>query len=179
MPKVEYRDIAGFKGYRVGSDGTVWTCRYCRGRLRVYKEPWRLVRQDKTKRGYHRVDLTDWNGVTVRRLVHQLVLEAFVGPRPPGLVTCHDPDPNKSNNNLSNLRWGTHLDNTNDRRELNDYNGFNLKLTSEQVLQIRREAKNGKPLKQIAREFAIAEGTTHAIVKRKIWTWLKDEDNPN
>jgi hypothetical protein len=24
---VEYRDIQGFPGYRIGSDGTVWTCR--------------------------------------------------------------------------------------------------------------------------------------------------------
>lgn len=38
------------------------------------------------------------------RFVHQLVLEAFVGPRPEGLVCCHwDDDP--SNNRLSNLRY--------------------------------------------------------------------------
>lgn len=25
-PTVEYRDIEGFPGYRIGSDGTVWSC---------------------------------------------------------------------------------------------------------------------------------------------------------
>ena len=50
----------------------------------------------------------------VNRLVHQLVLEAFVGPRPDGLVACHrDDDPD--NNHVSNLRWGTYSDNTYDQ----------------------------------------------------------------
>lgn len=45
-------------------------------------------------------------GRTHDRKVHQLVLEAFVGPRPEGFVGCHwDDDP--SNNRLENLRWDT------------------------------------------------------------------------
>lgn len=44
-----------------------------------------------------------------------LVLEAFVGPRPPGLDGCHN-DGNKLNNSLSNLRWATRKDNMADAR---------------------------------------------------------------
>jgi hypothetical protein len=44
-------------------------------------------------------------GVRHRRL-HRLVLEAFVGPCPPGLQACHADDV-KANNVLSNLRWDT------------------------------------------------------------------------
>lgn len=41
------------------------------------------------------------------RLVHQLVLEAFCGPRPLGMECCHwNDDP--SDNRLDNLRWDTH-----------------------------------------------------------------------
>lgn len=40
------------------------------------------------------------------RVIHQVVLEAFVGPRPPGMEACHN-DGDKSNNALSNLRWDT------------------------------------------------------------------------
>lgn len=47
------------------------------------------------------------------RLVHRLVLEAFVGPCPPGHECCHrDGDP--SNNCLDNLYWGTRSDNVRD-----------------------------------------------------------------
>jgi hypothetical protein len=48
------------------------------------------------------------------RYVHQLVLEAFVGPRPSGMECCHgDGDP--SNNRLVNLRWDTKSSNVLDR----------------------------------------------------------------
>lgn len=41
------------------------------------------------------------------RTVHQLVLEAFVGPRPVGLEGCHWNDV-KTDNRLENLRYDTH-----------------------------------------------------------------------
>lgn len=43
--------------------------------------------------------------------IHVLVLEAFRGPRPAGLIACHN-DGNVDNNCLSNLRWDTHQANT-------------------------------------------------------------------
>lgn len=39
--------------------------------------------------------------------VHNLVLEAFVGRRPPGLIACHN-NGDHHNNHLSNLRWDTY-----------------------------------------------------------------------
>jgi hypothetical protein len=47
------------------------------------------------------------------RLVHHLILEAFVGPRPAGLIGCHN-DGNPQNNWPSNLRWDTHASNSAD-----------------------------------------------------------------
>jgi hypothetical protein len=48
-------------------------------------------------------------------LVHRLVLEAFVGPCPPGYLGLHRDD-NPTNNVPSNLYWGTYADNARDRR---------------------------------------------------------------
>lgn len=45
--------------------------------------------------------------------VHILVIEAFIGPRPEGMMTCHWDD-DKLNNHYTNLRWGTHGDNQRD-----------------------------------------------------------------
>jgi HNH endonuclease/NUMOD4 motif len=44
------------------------------------------------------------------RYVHQLVLEAFVGPCPEGLNGLHWDD-DRSNNHISNLYWGTQSEN--------------------------------------------------------------------
>lgn len=44
-------------------------------------------------------------------LAHRLVLEAFVGPRPYGHEALHHDDC-RTNNVLSNLRWGTPQENT-------------------------------------------------------------------
>ncbi len=54
------------------------------------------------------------NGVRRSRNVHLLVLEAFVGPCPPGLE-CRHLDGDKGNPALSNLVWGTRGDNNRDR----------------------------------------------------------------
>lgn len=48
-----------------------------------------------------------------RYYVHRLVLEAFVGPAPSGLIGCHDDD-DPSNNRLGNLAWGTRAKNVYD-----------------------------------------------------------------
>ncbi len=46
--------------------------------------------------------------------VHALVLEAFVGPKPPGMETRHL-DGNPANNHVDNLVWGTHTQNMHDK----------------------------------------------------------------
>lgn len=55
--------------------------------------------------------------VTIERRkvrVHRLVLEAFVGPCPPGLQGLHRND-DPAVNSLGNLYWGTPAENMNDR----------------------------------------------------------------
>lgn len=56
-------------------------------------------------RRYPRIGLCDGQK-QITRPIHVLVLEAFVGPRPPGMHALHfDDDP--TNNSVTNLRWGT------------------------------------------------------------------------
>ena len=65
------------------------------------------------KRGHLRVSLSK-NGRLYVALVHQIVLEAFVGPRPEKQEVRHL-DGNPENNHLSNLRYGTRSENMYDR----------------------------------------------------------------
>src|SRR5262249_29683708 len=106
---VGYRPVVDIPGYFVGSNGSVWSLRI-RGKgkgllssecrlLSIYRRPYGArycVVRLRAERG----------GKVVCRYVHRLVLEAFVGPCPPGYVACHH-DGNTANNRLPNLRWDT------------------------------------------------------------------------
>jgi hypothetical protein len=113
---VEYRQIPGFPAYRVGTDGSVWTCRRKGGndrsaeRLTAVWRPMKLHAHG----GYLRVNLVR-DGKHYSRPAHCLVLEAFVGPCPLGMEACHFPDTERSNNRLDNLRWDTRSENMRDK----------------------------------------------------------------
>lgn len=55
------------------------------------------------------------NNKRTARKVHQLVLEAFVGPRPDGMEGCHN-NGNPSDNRVENLRWDTPSNNSLDKQ---------------------------------------------------------------
>lgn len=72
-----------------------------------------LGHRDKKNR-YLAVTLVKYSA-PVTKLVHVLVLEAFIGPRPgEAYQACHR-DGNEKNNALDNLRWGTISENNLDR----------------------------------------------------------------
>lgn len=68
--------------------------------------PGRVLRPGTTKSGHVSVAIGRGNS----RLVHQLVLEAFVGPRPDGYETLHM-NHIPSDNRLANLKYGTRSEN--------------------------------------------------------------------
>lgn len=111
----ELREIPGFPGYFVGDDGSVWTSKLKGGNDRTpgRRGPLRRLKIYTNSEGYCFVGL-DVDGKNRRRPVHQLVLEAFVGPKPAGAEACHYPDHDKSNNRLWNLRWDSHRENMRD-----------------------------------------------------------------
>ncbi|MFF5891228.1 NUMOD4 motif-containing HNH endonuclease [Streptomyces globisporus] len=109
----EWRDIAGTEGvYQVSSLGNVrsWTSVMKGKRLKPIRNgapgKWRLA-----------VKIT--NGE--KRKVHALVAEAFIGPRPEGLVVCHN-DGNHLNNRADNLRYDTISANVRDSVEHGTHN---------------------------------------------------------
>ena len=65
------------------------------------------------KKGHREVRLS-LDGSTRAFMVHRLVLEAFVGPRPPGMECCHW-NGDAEDNRVENLRWDTRSGNMRDR----------------------------------------------------------------
>lgn len=172
---VEFRLIPGFACYAVGDDGSVWS--NCRANGR-HPDGWhRLsIKEETTKCGliyfYTHLRANNGRGRVLRRYVHRLVLEAFVGPCPDGLQTRHlDGDP--SNNRPTNLAWGTSKENHADRRRhgtlrMGEQTTF-AKLTAEQVRQIRARHAAGEKCSAIAADYGVHTGTVEFAVKRKTW----------
>lgn len=104
---MEWKPVLGHEGlYEVSDAGDVRSLPRPHTRGRVLK----LMTDPK---GYRRVSLSR-EGFARPRLVHHLVLEAFVGPRPDGQQCLHGDD-NPANNCVSNLRWGTARQNAYDK----------------------------------------------------------------
>lgn len=74
----------------------------------------RLMKPDLNSHGYSRVRLTI-NGKRKVYLVHKLVAEKYLGPKPTPAHEVRHLDGNRQNNSVSNLCWGTRKENAADR----------------------------------------------------------------
>lgn len=103
-----WRPVVGHEGlYEVSSHGGV------RSVDRISSSGSRLegvtLTQFKTPHGYLRVGMSKF-GKTRTMLVHPMVLEAFVGPRPAG-EDCRHLNDKPDDNRVENLQWGTRSQN--------------------------------------------------------------------
>jgi hypothetical protein len=112
------------------------------------------------------------NGKRLTYRVHRAVLEAFVGPCPPGMEACHN-DGDQLNNRPENLRWATHRDNMRDR----EHHGRNLKgsrhpkalLTESKVETVLWMLSCGVRVAPIARTVGVGYHVIENIASGKTW----------
>lgn len=104
-PGVEYRPIPSRPGYYAGADGSIWS--FCRG------VPFKRKGSPNPKSGRLYIFFGSGRQPAMSQ-VHRLVLEAFVGPCPAGMVGCHN-NGDHTDNRLENLRWDTPSANNLDR----------------------------------------------------------------
>ena len=136
-------------------------------------DAWRPLRPTPQYRGHLCVCLVR-DGTKWSRHVHRLVLEAFLGPCPPGLICCHN-DGDPANNRLSNLRWDTYKSNSEDMlrhgtRRMGSAAGS--KLDEEAVLGIRRLKAGGVRMDELAARYGVSRPNIEAIVYRRSWKHL-------
>ena len=167
MGNEAWKTIDGYGGrYAVSSMGRVRSC--CNKQVHIISQSTELPTSRKSV-------LLWYEGKGLRRRVHRLVLEAFVGPCPAGLEACHN-DGNASNNNLDNLRWDTHISNCVDRKRHGKERGCfvkgmlppTTKLTPDEVRAIRRIGRTQR-LKEIARTFGIGTSQVSNILLGHCW----------
>lgn len=167
QPNTRFVNVQDFPGYRVGTDGSVWSRWQLRGagktRRCVLEDVWRHLRTDMNKRTDHlRVSLFR-DGKSYKRWIHHLVLVAFEGPRPSGLE-CRHINGSPADNHLGNLKWGTKKENAADRKlhgtEQQGEIHYNSILSEIEVKEMREMHRQGSKVAHIARHFGRRWDTT-------------------
>jgi hypothetical protein len=178
MAEATYKPVVDFPGYRVGDDGSVWSCWRRRGRsgfgCRFEMDPTKWERMSPTpRRGAYLIVGLRRGGKSYYRQVHRLVLEAFIGPCPAGMQACHDPDHTPSNCRLGNLRWGTPASNCADRdrqgRTAKGERHGRAKLTAAAVRGARAAHAAGESLRSIARRTGLHHRSVSEAVRGVTW----------
>ncbi|AXQ67825.1 HNH endonuclease [Bacillus phage Kioshi] len=135
-----------------------------------------IVLKHAINKGYHCVGLCS-KSKRINYTVHRLVALAFLD-NPSDKEQVNHLDGNKSNNKLSNLEWSTRSENTKHAYDtglssrVGEKNSKN-KLTSDDVIEIRRLFKTGKyNTLDLANRYNVTRPNINSIVKGKSWKHL-------
>jgi len=163
-----WKAIAGFEGvYEVSDHGDVRRLAVLsnHGGYRPRKLRARELSLGATK--YPTVTLHAQDGTEYKARVHVLVAKAFVpGSDEWNLVRHLDDDP--WNNHWRNLAWGTHQDNSDDRKRLKTTGRV---LTHDDVVFIKARLAKGirGDARLLARHYEVTEATICSIRKGRMW----------
>lgn len=178
---VEYRDIPGFKDYRIGTDGSVWSKRKMNFSAFSEYQPWKRIkvamsRGKNAKQGYPHFNIYR-EGKRHTGHVHVLVLLTFRGPKPDGHIARHlDGDP--TNNHLDNLAWGTPKENSDDKYihgtvQFGEQH-HSAVLTKEDVIKARRMKLSGMRHWQIAEQLSKGVGALKHAIRGANWSHIDE-----
>jgi hypothetical protein len=156
------KQIPEFPDYYADEDGNIYS------RRRVKHNGWRKLSTRSSCGDYFRVTVIA-NGKKYKRTVHSLVLSAFVGPRPKGLICLHGPA-GKYDNSIRNLSYGTISENAADRhRDGTAMYGDahpNTKIKDKDVAYVLTQGKHISG-SELARRFGVCPSVISAIRKRR------------
>jgi hypothetical protein len=184
-----WKPVRGYEGlYEVSNIGRVKSLpKPIRRTKSTYITKPKILALPVHESGYYRLNLRK-DGKTKTRYVQNLVLEAFVSKRP-RLQDADHIDKNIKNNRLSNLRWLPVLYNSGkvgyanpntrihqQRRNGRIKNGEMMpwtKLTSDQVVIIKKLLASGEGNLSISKKFNVTASTISGIKRGKSWQQIK------
>ena len=156
------KQIPGFPDYLADRSGAIYSVVK---RYPVLKQ----LRIEVDNRGYPCVRLYTRHGKRKYIPVHRLILETFVGKRPPGLMARHL-DADKLNSALTNLCWGTPQENADDAarngKTLFGERSGTARLTEADVVKILTMSGTNK---EVASEFGVSHHCIYDIRHGRRW----------
>ena len=172
----EWRAIPGYEGlYEASSMGRVRSLDKVVPHLRYGAYTIRgktLKLSTLNKYGHLRVGIYSEGRQRVR-LVHHLVLETFVGPRPEG-ACCRHLDGDPGNNRPENLKWGTMQENSDDRVRhgnsgLGEARAGAKHKASDAILVAKLYVQDGMRRCDIIRATGYGHNFVYAVTSGKTW----------
>lgn len=165
-PGIEaWKPLPDYPGYEVSTFGRFANCRSGR----------RVIHAGGARAGGHMVvkpRKAVGRTASVQVLLHRLVMEAFVGPRPPGMVIRHL-DGNPRNNRLDNLAYGTPAENSADMirhgRGCQGERSNTARLTRSLVLDMRRKHAMGRSCLSLSKEYGVSQWCAYAAITKRSW----------
>lgn len=151
------------KGYFITEDGRVWS-----SKRKIFLKTW------ENHNGYLKVNIGN-----KQVFVHRLVAKAYVGNGSSKPFVNHI-DGNKKNNHYSNLEWVTASENSKHAFD-NDLlpntfesgeNHPNSKISTEDVVEIKKRIEQGEMLKNIAKDFSVTPQALSDIKRGKSWSHI-------
>ena len=177
---MEWRDIVGFEGFYQVSD---------RGLVKSVERTLTFVKNGKAmsringervlsgwidKDGYTLVSLYEGSKSGTYK-VHRLTASTFI-PNPDNLPCVLHLDDNPSNNEVTNLRWGTQTDNISDmmskNRQVKGSSQGGSKLTESDVVDIWNRLKLSESQTSIAKSHNISQTVVSRINRGTLWNHL-------
>lgn len=168
-----WKPVVGYEGlYEVSDLGRVRSVDRIAGVTRLTQLRGKVLKPGKMKRGGYLLVALRKDGSSHSKAVHALVLEAFVGPRPPGLDCCHG-DNDRTNNRLDNLRWDSRQGNVDDavraRRHAHGDRHGGARLRGADIPHIRESTL---PNRELAELYGVTIHTIRNVRKLKTWSHL-------
>lgn len=161
---VEVREVDGFDNrFLVTETGNV-----------LSKRSRKFLRQHTNQRGY-KVLATYVGGRRGKALcprAHRLVALAFI-PNPENKPEVNHIDGNKVNNHRTNLEWATGRENYDHSINTGLYvvrrgvDAYGAKLTTEQVIELRKKFRSGTPVSALVKEYKINKTKIYDCINRK------------
>ena len=176
--KEEWRPIAGYDGkYEVSSIGRVRSLLLIKNQCNQIRDV-PLVLKLQVKGGPYKYWVVTLyrNSSNIKRYVHRLMYQSFVGPLINGQEICHK-NGKSLDNRIKNLEQKTPLENTLDKhRHGTMLRGVDLpgsRLNEQKVRDIRKRFDSGESARSLAKEYGVYWRTVYAVIYKESWKHVK------
>lgn len=170
MPELSH--IPGQPDYRISKDGRV----FCLSPRYWIKNDVPHEIKQRDVRGYRKVTLRDGTNSGKTVSVHRLVMLAFHGPCPDGMVVNHK-NGIRSDNRVDNLEYTTPQGNSNHAVGMGSYDfgerHHSHKLRTEQVSEIKKKLLEGESTVSLGKMYSVSENAIWKIKTRRSWRHVK------